>query len=418
MARTLTPKDAYALMNALVKQATGQTGLAVTDLSSFVSAGEKVLDTGTENVLNSLSILINKTIVSSRPYKARLDLMEETDENMYSGRIRKISFYSKDAKPSGEFNTDLFTNLAMGYTNGQNTQADPHSTKSQWEQNPPVALEMNFGGMSTWQDSSTFYENALKIAFTSPESFNAFISGYLVEHANDIESQREAWNRMALLNKVASVYDMSSVMPGSVINLTEAFNTKFGTSYTSEQLRTTYLKDFLAFFVAEFKKVSKFMTERSLNYHWSPAKAKGSVNYYLLRHTPFDRQKVYLYAPLFTDAESLVLPQIFNPSYLDIKTQYQEVNYWQSEANRPAINVTPAVVNTSTGVQEAGTTVNLPYVVGLITDADGLMTNWGVETSRTTPVEARKGYRNTWTTFLKNVMCDNTENAVLFIMKD
>lgn len=417
MARTLTVKDAYAVMNLLVKQATGQQAIAVTDLSSFVSAGERVLATGTENVLNSLSLVINRTLVASRPYRARLDLMEEVNTGLYSSRIRKISYYASDALPSGDFNTDLYTNFAEGYTNGQNTQANPNSTKSQWEQHPKYPLEMNFGGSSTWQYCITRYEDQLQTAFRSPEDFNAFISGWMVESANDIESQREAWNRMNLLNKIASVYDMSADMPGSVINLTAAFNAKFLTSYSSADLLSTYLKEFLAFFVSTVKITSKFMRNRTTKYHWTPAKQDAAGNNLaLLRHTPKDRQRLYLYQPLFTDAESLVLPEIFNPQYLDV-SQYQPVDYWQTQDAGMEINVTPAVVNTTTGVQQAGDPVNIK-VVGMLTDVDGLMTNFQAEIARSTPVEARKGYRNIWTTFLRNNMCDNTENVVIFIMKD
>ena len=417
MARTLTVKEGYAIMNLLVKQATGQQNITVTDLSSFVSAGERVLATGTENVLNSLSLVINRTMVAARPYKARLDLMEQVDTGLYSSRVRKISYYAKDALPSGNFNTDLFTNFREGYTNGQNTQANPNSTKSQWEQNPKYPLEMNFAGSTTWQYCMTRYEDQLQAAFRSPEDFNAYIAGWVTESENDIESQREAWNRMNLLNKIASVYDMSASMPGSVINLTAAFNSEFGTSYTSAQLKSTYLKEFLAFMVSQIRIVSDYMEDRHSDYHWTPAKQDAAGNNLaLLRHTPKDRQRLYMYQPLFTKAEAYVLPEIFNDQYLKMEN-YQPVDYWQTKAAGMGINVTPAIVNTTTGVQEAGSPVAID-VVGLLTDVDGLMTNFQAEISRSTPVEARKGYRNVWTTFLRNNLCDNTENAVIFIMVD
>lgn len=419
MAHEFTPKDCHVLMNSLVKQATGQQAITVVDTSTFASAGELVLSTGMENVFNSLNIVLGRLIVASRPYKAKLTLMDAANTGVYTNRLRKISFYSKDAVASGAFNTNLFTNLKDGFTAGQNPDGsgDPQSTKSQWEQSQQPSVEMNFGNSATWQDCITMYEVQVQAAFRNEAEFAQFIAGYLTEHANDIESQREAWNRMALLNKVASIYDMDQDMPGSVINLTERFNTKFGTSYTSEELRTTYLKEFLAFFVAEFKLTSKRLTERSANYHWSPSKP----GYSLLRHTPYDRQRVYLYSPLFTEAESLVLPQIFNPSFLDIKTQYEEIGYWQTnteDEDRPKINVTPAVTDTTTGLQKAGAPVALDYVVGMITDTDGLMTDMQLDTVATTALEARKLYRNTWNTFLKGVISDNTENAVIFIMKD
>jgi hypothetical protein len=128
-----------------------------------------------------------------------------------------------------------------------------------------------------------------------------------------------------------------------------------------------------------------------------------------------------MYSPLWADVESLVLPEIFNDEYLDLDTQYQPVTYWQSnttDADRPKVDVEPAVVNTTTGIQEKGAEVKLDYVVGLITDRDGLMTDFQIETTRTTPVEARKGYRNTWQIIAKNLICDPTEKTILFYMAD
>lgn len=415
MARILTVKDVHALMNMLVKQATGQSNIAVVDTSSFISAGETVLATGMENVINSLNIVLGRTMVASRPYRAKLALIDAENTGVYTSRMRKISFYSKDALASGEFNTDLFTNLKDGYTNGQNDQgAGAQSTKSQWEQNQPVALEMNFGGSSTWQDCITTYEDQLQAAFRSEADFGKFVAGYLQEHANDIESQREAWNRMLLLNKIAGVYDMQADMPGSVINLTAAYNAYFGTSYTSAQLRGAYLESFLAFMVATIKETSDFMTDRSTNFHWSPAKA----GFKLLRHTPYDKQRIFLYSPLFKKAEALVLPKVFDGEFLKLDKNYEGVTYWQSQSDRAAIKVTPAITDTATGLQKAGNDVELAYVVGMITDVDGIMSNFQLETARTTPVEARKGYRNTWNTFLRNGIVDPTENCVIFIMAD
>lgn len=427
MARVLTPQDAYSIMNLLVAQATGQDTQSVVDSSSFVSAGETVLATGMENVINSLSIVLNRTIIASRPYNAKLALIQSENDSVYSTRLRKISFYSRKALPSGAFNTDLFTNLADGFTNGQNPDAngDAQSTKSMWEQNQPMALELNFGGCSTWQDCITMYEEQIQTAFRNEAEFARFVSGYLTEHQNDIELQKEAWNRMALLNKIASTYsyDLAGVTTGSVINLTKAYNDKFGTSYTSEELRSTYLKEFLAFFVSEFKLASKFMAEKTANYHWPVPKTVNGIEYEILRHTPYDRQRVFLYSPLFTEAEALVLPEIFRPEYLDLETQYEEVTFWQSIDDRASINVTPAIIETDTtdsayGTQVKGSAVELDYVVGMIMDTDALVTSFNLDRVATTPLEARKLYRNTWNTFLKNIIDDPTENCVLFIMAD
>lgn len=418
MARTLTPIDAHTIVNALTRQMTGQQGITATDASSFVSTGEFLLNHGVENVFNELSILLNRTIIAARPYTAKLNMIQAENESEYASRVRKISYYSLDADPAGNFNTNLFTNFAPGYTSGDNSQ---NSTKSQWEQHPPIPLQLTFGGVSVWQDCITQYEDAVKFAFTSEAEFARFVAGYLTEHENDIESQKEAWNRLAILQHIAATYTYATEstprMANSVINLTAAYNTRYGTSYTSAQLRTTYLKEFLAFFVATLKDASEFLRERNKNFHWSPAKTVNGVSYSLLRHTPYDRQRVILYEPLFREAESLVLPEIFHDNMLKIDTQYEGVNFWQSTDSRAEINVTPAITNAS-GVQVAGSAVNLDYVVGMIFDRDALMTSYRLERTRTTPIEARKGYFNTWYSIARNIMSDPTENTILFIMAD
>ena len=423
MARVFTPQDCHVLMNLLVNQATGQEDFGKVDASNFVSAGEKVLATGFENVFNSIGLVYGRLIIASRGYKAQLTLMDSISTEEYTHILRKVSFYSKGSKPSGNFNTDLFTNLADGFTNGQNKDAngDPQSTKSQWEQNFTPSVQFTFGGSSVWDNCISLMEDQVQQAFRNEEEFGRFTEGYLQEHANDYESQREAWNRLGLLNKIGQTFDMSSVMPGSAINLTAEFNAKFRTNYTSAQLRTTYLKEFAQWFVAFFKTHLRYMSERSTAYHWSAPKIINGVDHHILRHTSIENARVYMYSPLWADVESLVLPEIFNDEYLDLNTQYQPVTYWQSnttDADRPKVDVEPAVVNTTTGVQEKGAEVNLDYVVGLITDRDGLVTDMQIETTRTTPVEARKGYRNIWQHIAKNLICDPTEKTILFYMAD
>lgn len=423
MARALTPQDCHALMNLLVKEATGQNStIQEVDSSNFVAAGEQVLATGTENVLNSLSLVLGRTFMAVRPYKAKLAIINALNTDMYTSRLRKISFYSREAQASGDFNTQLYTNLAAGFDNGENgvtAGGDPVSTKSMWVQNPAVPLELNFAGQSTWEDSTTVYEYQLKCAFRSEEDFAAFVSGIMTEKGNDIESQKEAFNRMTILNHIAGVYDLDTAAAnGRAINLTAAYNTRFGTSYTSAQLRTTYLKEFLAFFVSTFKLTSRYLTYRSTKYHWSPAKTVGGVSYKLMRHTPYDRQRVMLYEPLFTEAEAMVLPEIFRPEYLDINTQYEGVDFWQNVNDPSAIDVVPAIPNTAGTSQTVGAEVELPYVVGMIFDADAIMIDYQLERSYTTPLEARKAFRNIWWSFSKNAINDFTENAVIFYMAD
>lgn len=422
MARRLQPKDCYALMNSLVKEAIGaNSSITAIDTSSFVSAGESVLATGTENVLNSLAMVVGRRMVAVRPYNAPLRIINAIDTGLYSDRLLKDSFYSRWAQPSGAFNTDLFTNLAQGFTAGENiggSPAAPQSTKSQWEQNLPVPMEFNFAGRNTWQDCSTIPEIQLQQAFRDEASFSDFVTGYMMERANDLESQKEAYNRMTLLNYMAGLYDMSADMPGSVVNLTAAFNTEFGTNYNASDLMGSHLKEFMEFFTARVKIDSDRLTNRSVNHHWSPAKQIDGVDYYLLRHTPKEKQKLILYAPMFAKAQSYVFPEIFNPQYLRIEN-YEGVSYWQNDAvgEQMKISVTPAIPDTSNpAAQKAGSAVTLDNVVGVLFDEDALMVDYQLESALSTNVEARKRYRNIWYTFAKNSICDFTEKGILYYL--
>lgn len=423
MARLLTPKDGYAIMNLLVKEATGgNSSISAVDSSSFVAAGETVLATGLENTLNSLSIVLGRTFTNVRPYNAKFNIITMNDTGLYGQVSREILVYSRPAQAAGDWNTDLYTNLAQGYDNGKNPNSGgvAQSVASMWEQNQPVTSELYFGGSTVWDECTTIYENQLKVAFADENSFITFVNAIITEKYNDMERVKEAFARMTMLNHMAGVYDAGASMPESAINLTSEFNTTYGTTYSTSDLLTTYYSEFLAFFIAKVKKVSDLMTESTSLYHWTPTKTVGGVTYDLLRDTPKDRQKLVLYGPMFIDAETQVLPEVFNDQYLKLDN-FERVNYWQNINDPMAISVTPAIPDfdgSGNGKQGAGSAVTLSNVVGMLFDESALAVNFQFMSADTTPLEARKRYRNTWWHNAKNAVNNFTRPAVLFYMAD
>ena len=423
MPRTLTPIDAYALINAVAAEAVGiDATIQAVDTSTFVSVGETILHSGTENTLNALSIVLGRTFMAVRPYEAKLRILNTLSTGLYSDRVRKISYYSRYAHPSGAFNTDLYTNHAMGFDGGTNPAGTPpvaQSVPSQWEQNQPIPLEMNFGGSSVWDDWTTIYEWQLQTAFKNEAEFISFVSGIMTEKGNDIETQKEAFNRTALLNFMGGIYDMNAVT-GGAIDLTTEFNNYMGNPSPAltraDILGPTYFKQFLEFFVAFVKTLSDRFEHRSLNYHWSPTKTIDGVTYDVLRHTPKSKQKLILYKPLIYSAEAMVMSEIFNPQYLKIDN-YDSVDFWQNENDSAQISVTPAIPDTSDPTaQTVGTAVALDYVVGVLYDEDALLVDYQLDSALSTPVNARKAYRNVFWHFKKNIINDFTEKAVLLYL--
>ena len=423
MPRRLNVTDGYAIINAMSAEMLGSNAtIQAIDESSFASVGESLLNSGIEEVVNTLSLVCSRDLIAIRPYAAKFRLINALDSGMFSNRIRKISYYAKNAVPTGASNTDLYPeNLGMGFDNGVHQGGTPpvdKSVESMWLQSTPVVWQSWFGGAIEWQYPYTLYENALKAAFRSGQEWADFLNGFLVSVANDIETEKEAFSRLVVLNMIAGVADLTASMPNSFRNLTTEFNAKFLTSYTTAQLQTTYLSEFLAFFVATVKTDSDMLENRSTLYHWSPAKTVGGVSYVLPRQTKKADQRMMMISKFWNDAEALVLPQIFNPQYLSLDN-FEKIDYWQNINDPMAISITPAIPDVlSPGAQTTGAAVSLSNVLGIVYDRDAMMVDFHLEDVTSTPVEARKHYRTIWNTINKNPLNDFTENVIVYYMAD
>jgi len=424
MARRLTVTDGYAIINAMAAEMLGQNAtIQAIDESTFVSVGESVLQAGTENVINTLSLVCSRDLVAIRPYNAKFRLINALDSGMFSNRVRKISYYAKSAVPDGASNTQLFgENLGMGFDNGvhYNTATPPvqQSVESMWLQSTPVTYQAWFGGAVEWQYNYTLYEDQLKQAFRSSAEWAAFLNGFLVSCANDLETEKEAFSRLVVLNAIGQVANLTASMPKSFRNLKTEFNSKFGTSYTTAQLLSTYFSEFLAFFIATVKTDSDMLENRSTLYHWSPTKTVNGVSYVLPRQTKKNDQRMMMISKFWNDAEALVLPAIFNPQYLSIDN-FEKIDYWQNINDPMAVKVTPSIPDTSDpSAQTAGSAVNLGTVLGILYDKDAMMVDFHLERVDSTPLEARKHYRTIWNTINKNPINDATENMIVYYMAD
>ena len=424
MARRLTVTDGYALINALAEEMFGQNAtVTATDLSTFASVGESILAAGTENVINTLSLICSRDLVAVRPYKAKFALIDTLDSGMFSNRIRKISYYAKNATPTGASNTQLFAeNLGEGFDNGvhydSSTPPVQQSTESMWLQSAPVVWQAVFGGAIEWQYPYSIYEEALKLAFRTPQEWADFLNGFLVSCANDIETEKEAFSRMVVLNAIAGTYDLTASMPNSVRNLTTIFNATYGTSYTTQVILEQHFEELLAVLVSQVKTDSDMLENRSTLFHWSPTKTVHGTSYVLPRVTKKADQKMMMISKFWNDAEARVLPAIFNDRYLKLEN-FEKVDYWQNINEPYKISVTPAIPDVNNPTQQvAGNAVALDHVLGCLFDRDAMMVDFHLESSYSTPLEARKHYRTIWNTINKNPLNDFTENMIIYIMAD
>ena len=395
MANLLTPVDVYALMNAVVSQATGRTDLAVVDTTTFSSVGEIVLRTGTENTLNAISTVIGKTIFSVRPYKGKLESLRVAQQR-WGGQVRKIINLYDESEKSDDWNTDL----------AQNALDDGNSV-DMYKIRKPKAVQLNFYGTKVLQKHITRFRDQLSLAFHNEDEFIRFIDSVMVEFSNEIELLNEAESRATLLNFMAGISSMGL----TEVDLVAEYNNEYGTQYTRAQLLSIYIESFMKFVAAEIKIYSNKLTDMSTMYH---ANLTGYNK--IMRHTPKERQKMVMYEPIFIKTQAEVYSGLFNPEYLDIGS-FEGVNYWQSQSTPTAINVKPNILDVATGAsKDADTPVNLDYVLGILFDEEACGVMPQFDYSSTTPFNSAGQYYNMYMHWRFNSYCDYTENAVLFVL--
>lgn len=403
-------KDAYAVMNALARQATAQADISVVDHQSFIDAGTKTLATGTENVLNSIARTITAVVMQSRPYTGKFSLINAS-ENQWNTRLAKISFYSSDNDPSGAFNTDLNTNIATG--NAENSGAG-----SMWEQKLPRVVERFYLSEAAWDKFYTTPLVQLQNAFNEESTFVAFMNGVMTEIQNDIESTLESRNRALVADRIAGVYLLNKkkvLGDETVVNFTTYFNKKCGTNYTTKEILTEHLTELSELITSKLQIDVDRLEERSVKYHDPMTVEDNGVNYSVLRHTPRGKVKAFWFDELWKDAKTRVMPSIFNKEYINPEMG-EKVQYWQSNKNdddRMKIKCKPALPDGAVSEN-----VELDVVLGIIFDEDAIASINQFNGAYTTPVNARKLYTNTFYHYKFGAVQDYTENSIIYIMND
>lgn len=403
-------KDAYAVMNALARQATAQADISVVDHQSFIDAGTKTLATGTENVLNSIARTITAVVMQSRPYTGKFSLINAS-ENQWNTRLAKISFYSSDNDPSGAFNTDLNTNIATG--NVENSGAG-----SMWEQKLPRVVERFYLSEAAWDKFYTTPLVQLQNAFNEESTFVAFMNGVMTEIQNDIESTLESRNRALVADRIAGVYLLNKkkvLGAETVVNFTTYFNKKCGTNYTTKEILTEHLTELSELITSKLQIDVDRLEERSVKYHDPMTVEDNGVNYSVLRHTPRGKVKAFWFDELWKDAKTRVMPSIFNKEYINPEMG-EKVQYWQSNKNdddRMKIKCKPALPDGAVSEN-----VELDVVLGIIFDEDAIASINQFNGAYTTPVNARKLYTNTFYHYKFGAVQDYTENSIIYIMND
>ena len=386
------------VLNAIHAQATGTQIPAAVDTASFVTQAQAVLKTGYDPIMSAVSQVLSRTIFSIRPYSAKFRGMM-VDAQRYGNHVRKINISDKD------FEEDDRVKLQDGYS------------MDQQKVNVPNVLQTNFYGENVFQKSYTIFRDQLDVAFSSPDELQRFVS-LVVGNANDmLEQSRENLARALVANYIGAKYVLTSnLIEGSegVVHLLTEYNTATGLSLTASTVyQPANFKPFMQWVYSRIAAISALMTERSARFHMNLT--IDSVDKTIMRHTPYDRQRVYLFAPARFQAEAQVLADTFHDNYLRFADN-ETVNFWQNITDPDRVIVKPNWLSADGTVGHTSQEIDLSPIFGVIMDEETTGFTAVNQWQAPAPFNARGGYTTVWMHETQRHWTDMTENGVVLML--
>ena len=387
-ANDLSFNQLSTVLNSIVAQATGKNPLAITNTSEFISVAQTALKTGYDPLLQSISQVLSRTIFSTRPYYRKFGGIQ-VDNQKWGNITRKLNISDKD------WENDVRFELVDG------------ESVDMYKVNKPNILQTNFYGANVYERSYTIFKDQLDCAFSGPDEFARFLSMVTGNCTDMIEQAHENLARATVANYIGGKVKGDA---DSCIHLLTEYNALTGLALTKENVyQPANYKPFIDWVYSRIATLTELMTERSQLFHTNIT--GKTIN----RHTPLQRQRVYLYAPARFNIESMSLANTYNYNFL--KMAYNEtVNYWQSIQSPSKINVKPSYLKADGTITTPEAVLEQDDIFGVIFDEEALgytvMNQW----SATTPFNAKGGYSNVFFHFTDRFWNDFTENGLVLLL--
>ena len=376
-------------LNSIIRQATGINTITPTNTAEFVSVGTTALNVGTDALFNTLTNVIGRTIFANRPYARKFQGIEASQQRW--GYInRKISISDRGFEDDGSYA------LTEGGT------CDP------WTIKKANLIEEKFYGTNVFQDYLTIPTVQLRSAFTNPGDFAALLDLMTTNMQDRMEQATENGARAAIANMIAGVVTGGGAE--QEVHLLTEYNAETGLSLTATTvMQPANFAPFMRWAYARIAVISDRMAERSTLYHTS---LTGKP---IMRHTPAEDQRLFMFSPALRKMDATVLSTTFNDNYL--KQPYTEaVGFWQSIEVPDQIQVTPAYLAADGTITTAQAAVTVENVFAFLCDRDALGITLFDESVLASPLNPKCQYYNVF--YHRNTRWWNsyTENAVVFLL--
>lgn len=398
---TLTFEQCSTILTSLVKQATGRDVVVSTE-ADFISVAQTALSVGKDIIFNTLSNVLAKTIFAIRPYSASMKGLEKSLPQ-WGAYMRKFNIVASDWKDDDAYKWPVaYDSTQTGHETGDGYSVDP------WVINKREFIQTNFLGQSVFSDHYTVFEDQLETAFQNSGEFGQFISMLATDMSNKIELAKENLSRGLVANFIGGLIAENN--SSRVIKLLTEYNSLTGGSYTTTTIfQPSNYPAFMKWVYGRIASVASLMKEMSTKYQ-TTLNSKP-----VPRHTPYEKQKMYMLGQDRYQIDSRVLADTFHDNYLkyaDVET----VNFWQGIDTPDKIIVKPTYTNTSGVVTTAGSAITQTGIFAVLFDEDAM--GWSMIHNKVlpTPINPRGEYRNLWYHMRLRCFSDNTEKGVVFLL--
>lgn len=397
----MTVHQASTILKSLVEQATGQTAITASTPGEFVSVAQTALKTGYEPILNAMSQMWGRTIFSVRPYTRKFKGMEMSMDR-WGNAIRKISISDKPIQDDERFT------YPVGYDATQTPEDGNGKSVDMFKLNKPDVLQTNFYGQSVYEKYYSIFRDNLDVAFSSPDEFMRFNSMVAQNRSDMLEQYRETIARGLLVNYIASILEEGQ--NERIIHLLTEYNALTGQELTVQTVfQPANFQSFMEFVYSRIANISRMMSERSEMFQ---TVINGK---HVMRHTPPNKQKVYLHSRSIDMFDAMVKANTFHDNYLKY-TDYEGVNFWQS-INTPASIIATATYTKSDGTVATGEAPqNKNGIFGVIFDENALGYAQVNAWNSLTPFNPFGGYWNDVDHVNFRTLQDMTEKGVLLLL--